>query len=572
MIKNIDIHNFGSFKNFIWRDHFHNNGNTIEFKRLNILYGRNYSGKTTFSRILRSYQEQVFPEKYDNPKFDITTQDAALDQRNIASHDLDIRVYNKDFVKENLSFLENHNEGEIRTFAIIGGDNNDIEKLIAQKEKELGDVESDTGLRAKHARKNKEFTAKNTETTQLKNSLNDKLRRHANDVIKQNRDYGNPGYNISAINNDIKRIRNESISILSDKQVTERKNLLKEEELSDIDLKLSFSPQVKDFHSNTHEILSRNIAPTKPIQELLNDAVLQSWAKSGMLLHRDKRDTCGFCRQPLPDKLWYELDEHFSKESSELDTNIKDLIDNIEEEIAALKLVMKVKREDFYSTEKSLFDESKKEFESAVKLYNSQLSSLIKALRERQVNIFKKGTCPDLIEDGSALTSKIVIINDVIDRNNKKTTSLTSDKDKVRIELRIDDVSRFIRDIDLSAEEKKNEGLVVDAKSLEAEVEVFHKQINDLILEIESLRIKQNDEKKGAEKVNDYLNHFFGHEGLKLEAIEDSDTSKFKFNIMRGDEPAYNLSEGECSLVSFCYFIAKLEDVDTKGKEINNLY
>ena len=74
--------------------------------------------------------------------------------------------------------------------------------------------------------------------------------------------------------------------------------------------------------------------------------------------------------------------------------------------------------------------------------------------------------------------------------------------------------------------------------------------------------------RKVAEKVNQYLNHFFGHEGLKLVAVEDAAESKYKFQIKRGEDPAYNMSEGECSLVAFCYFVARLEDIDTKGKEL----
>lgn len=40
-----------------------------------------------------------------------------------------------------------------------------------------------------------------------------------------------------------------------------------------------------------------------------------------------------------------------------------------------------------------------------------------------------------------------------------------------------------------------------------------------------------------------------------------------KFCIMRNGKPAYNLSEGECSLISFCYFMAKLDDVATSGQK-----
>jgi wobble nucleotide-excising tRNase len=66
------------------------------------------------------------------------------------------------------------------------------------------------------------------------------------------------------------------------------------------------------------------------------------------------------------------------------------------------------------------------------------------------------------------------------------------------------------------------------------------------------------DESKGAELVNRHLSHFFGHGELKL--VAENNAGIIKFNITRGNTDAKNLSEGECSLISFCYFIAKMED------------
>ena len=77
-----------------------------------------------------------------------------------------------------------------------------------------------------------------------------------------------------------------------------------------------------------------------------------------------------------------------------------------------------------------------------------------------------------------------------------------------------------------------------------------------------------NDEELGAKHVNEYLNDFFGHHFVTLEAHKDNDDAKqIKFCIMRNGKPAYNLSEGECSLISFCYFMAKLDDVATSGQK-----
>lgn len=49
-ILKFDEINFGSYKNFKWDDELK------EFEIINIFYGRNYSGKTTLSRIARSFE------------------------------------------------------------------------------------------------------------------------------------------------------------------------------------------------------------------------------------------------------------------------------------------------------------------------------------------------------------------------------------------------------------------------------------------------------------------------------------------------------------------------------------
>ena len=79
MIEHIDIPNFGSFHDFVWSTSVRDNGgNVAKFKKLNILYGRNYSGKTTLSRIFRSLQTGVLPDKYETPSFSITTDSGTL--------------------------------------------------------------------------------------------------------------------------------------------------------------------------------------------------------------------------------------------------------------------------------------------------------------------------------------------------------------------------------------------------------------------------------------------------------------------------------------------------------------
>ena len=62
--------------------------------------------------------------------------------------------------------------------------------------------------------------------------------------------------------------------------------------------------------------------------------------------------------------------------------------------------------------------------------------------------------------------------------------------------------------------------------------------------------------------------NFFGHDGIKLEARDGEDKATVKFEITRDGKAAYNLSEGECSLIAFCYFMAKLEAPERKGNDL----
>jgi wobble nucleotide-excising tRNase len=61
------------------------------------------------------------------------------------------------------------------------------------------------------------------------------------------------------------------------------------------------------------------------------------------------------------------------------------------------------------------------------------------------------------------------------------------------------------------------------------------------------------------------LKKFFGNDFLYLKAVEKekTDQKEIFFEVLRDEKIAYNLSQGECNLLAFCYFIAKLEETET---------
>jgi len=183
-------------------------------------------------------------------------------------------------------------------------------------------------------------------------------------------------------------------------------------------------------------------------------------------------------------------------------------------------------------------------------------------------DIFTPHTVSDLSENSDQIATKIATLNAIIDSNNKKTESLEEDQNTARRELRLSEIAQFMQDINLEGEEKNIGELTEKLNGLKAEVDDLRARIAAIEVRIEELRIQLKDEKKGAERVNDYLNRYFGHDSLRLEAVADNEAPPYRFQIFRGDTPAYHLSEGECSLVAFCYFVAKLDDTESKGKRL----
>lgn len=570
MITGIDIASFGSFAGLDWKKHVRDAGNTPQnFMRLNILYGRNYSGKTTLSRIFRALEIGRVPSSYTGSSFTVHGDKGNVTNLTLGSHAYDVRVYNRDFVSDNLSFLVNQTkDGEIKTFAIVGEKNKEIEDAIASIEKKLGSIEDKTGLRHELEEKRKERDRTSSNHKIAFNALETRLRTHANDKIKQNRTYGPAVYNIESIKKDINTVKKAGFTPLTTDEQAAKVNLLKQEALLDITDKVSIELKIEAISSVAKELLTRQVKPTQAIGELLSDAALQLWVKQGMPLHREKRETCAFCRQSLPHDLWQVLDSHFSQESSALETALESCITSVDNEIKRIPGFLNLTGEKFYAEERVLFEQYTRALSGHLKLYKQNLEAVKDALEARKNSLFQPVAMPSFTYDSEAIQQCVDDLNALITKNNSKTTSLEQDKVAAREVLRLTDVASFIADIAYDAEKTR----IGELDTAATNANTAHTEANSEIVKLESdaiaLQSQQKDERKGAERVNTLLNHFFGHDGIKLEAKDNADKTAVRFEVTREGKSAYNLSEGECSLIAFCYFIAKLEEPNSKGRDL----
>jgi len=563
------IKDYAVFLNFNWDNSVRDKGNNIsEFKNLNIIYGRNYSGKTTLSRIFRSFEKGVLHERYPNSKFELKhTGTQLLNQANLQNHNYTIRVYNKDFVTENLKCLINPEEN-IEAFAVVGKENVDIEKKIREKKEELGDENSETGLKQQLLVEEGKYREKEKLYTDSFLDLESKLRKKANDDIKRNSLYKEVTYNINNIKSDIEIVNKSFRHELTEKNISDKKALLKEEARENISSITPFEPSFRDLFKKSKQLLKKQIKPSAPILELINNALLQEWVREGIKYHKDKRKECAFCGGKLSAGLWDKLRAHFNKESESFREKLNLQISVFEKEKEGVTKLINLKKGDFYSTFWVEFENKFSEWKVESNKYISSIDSIIKQLNKRGKDIFKTKKVMPLKDNTKKIIDLQTEIADIISKNNQKTITLTQDQNDTRKELRLNEIYGFIQDIDYCEEQKKISELKTEKQDLERNVESIGQKISSIENEIKILNLEMKDERRGAEKVNEYLNHYFGYEGLKLVATEHEESPGFKFKILRGEEPAFNLSEGECSLVAFCYFIAKLEDTETKGKDL----
>lgn len=574
-IKKIDlIKNMAVFQDFHWVASVRDKSNNVaDFKKINILYGRNYSGKTTLSRIFRAMETGFISDKYASPEFQLSFDGGAnVTQSNPTNHGQIIRVFNEDFVKENLHFIVD-DEHTINSFAILGEDNTKLEEDIKRHETELGSEEDKSGLIGKMLDTAEAYRLAKKECYDRSSSLEGKFRDKANKTgtgIKHNKAFGDANYNVTKIQTDITTVSSESYEQISSDQVNKFHELLKEEPKSEILESTPFGLQYFTFVTMAKTLVEKKIQASDPIQELLKDAVLETWVRNGREHHKGKRNQCAFCGNDLPSDLWGKLDKHFNKESEELRSAIDDLIISIDEERTRITDLLKFKTSDFYSNFGSVLNTLEEQFSAQSTAYCDTLELIKKQLKKRKSDIFT----PRIFTEPTSVEKSLAAIRGSYEKlrneSNQFTESLSAQQSEARTALRLHEVSTFITDIKYNDECKSIETLkeAMD-KSEQAKTDAQTK-VNEKKNKIIGLKAQLKDESKGADRVNDYLNNFFGHQSLSLKSIEsssDGTPTRYRFEVTRNNQKAYHLSEGECSLIAFCYFMAKLEDVETKGSQ-----
>jgi len=152
---------------------------------------------------------------------------------------------------------------------------------------------------------------------------------------------------------------------------------------------------------------------------------------------------------------------------------------------------------------------STKSLNDQLKHYDLLLDELLTALEKKKNDVFNIIALSKLESNVEKIIEEYKEINQLITEHNSKSTTLNTEKTKAKNDLRLDEVAKFLSLIDYSKELVKIGKLSNEVKTIENSVATIRNDVSEKVARIKKLNDELKDERKGAEKVNEYLNHFF---------------------------------------------------------------
>ena len=577
-IKKIDIKDFGCYKDY--KQHSQSGiGNDFNDGRINIFYGRNYSGKSTYSKIFQSIELKQLPEKYENIDFEVKLANHRIIKSNEIGSDLpiDCKVFNQQFIDDNIYL---HNDNKLNSFQIsIGSDTNETLKKIEDirlnelkpRNEKLSQVESDITKKQKKLKSSENVLNSKLRTTasKIKNLKNPSVvvgnKYDIRDIKEEFKKYS-AHFPILPLQDDEKAVAELEKNVEQAKIRILEKNINKPQKIDLVSFDKNFNFTL--FLENTKKLLSKVVSVSNILDEYKDSPDKINWIKHGVDIHGDNPEKCVFCGNGIDGELIKNLKLAFSDELSSLENELVLQNNRIKSEIQKLDAIPNINKEDYFKESVSDIQNINKEIENNINNRKRVLEILESKISEKQRDIFSKIEINDLnwidfseiqVEINSLYDGTIKQIEQFEDRKTKSIDFLR--RYYIVKEFPVSEFTKLSQDVD-QLEEYINENSK-EQKKLKEEKEKFEQDIIELEGSLKS-------ESEAAKRINMILQNSLAHSEMSLKSVDDEEG--IYFEVSRNEERAYNLSEGEKSLIAFAYYITRLESLSTEEKSKTILF
>lgn len=578
-IKKIDIKDFGCYKDY--KQHSQSGiGNDFNDGRINIFYGRNYSGKSTYSKIFQSIELKQLPEKYGDIDFEIKLANQIFIKSNeIATHALpiDCKVFNQRFIDDNIYL---HNDNKLNSFQIsIGSDTNETLKKIENirlnelkpRNEKLSQIESDIAEKQQKTKISKDSLDSKLRTTasKIKNLKNPSVvvgnKYDIRDIKKEFEKYS-AHFPILPLQDDEKAVAELEKNVEQAKIRILEKNINKPQKIDLVSFDKEFN--FTSFLEKTKELLSKVVSVSNILDEYKDSPDKINWIKHGVDIHGENPEKCIFCGNSIDSDLIKNLKLAFSDELSSLENKLAVQNDTIKSEIQKLDSIPNINKEDYFNDSVSDIQNINKDIKITINNRKRVLETLKSKILEKQRDIFSKIEINDLnwldfpeiqVKIDSLYDDTVEQIEQFEDRKTKSIDFLR--RYYIVKEFPISEFTKLSQEVDQLQDDM--EKISLEQKILNEEKEKFEQDIIELEGSLKS-------ESEAAKRINMILQNSLAHSEMSLKSVDDEEG--IYFEVSRNEERAYNLSEGEKSLIAFAYYITRLESLSTEEKSKTILF
>jgi wobble nucleotide-excising tRNase len=536
-----EIENIDAFDSLEW--------SATELKRYNLIYGWNGSGKTTISRVFSFLEKKdIYLPEYQSIEFSIQTNTEIIKKPDLKTHSLILRVFNENFIEENIHFKDSKTEQII----IIGKANLDLQKEI-------------DALEVERKEKNREYD-KLLEERPRASKYEQIMTEAAGEVTKQfgntplaNDAYYGRSYRKNKIDNLLLEgiINEKDIDsfIISDPEVLSEKREIVKQEKEVATVILTEIQNIKSIFQAASDILKLEIK-TEEIKELNDDKVLRDWAETGFHIHKDRKlYVCQFCRNSIQPEWFSRLGKYFTAELQDtkntIDSNIKEL-KIVETNVAAIDLDSSRLFPDIAKQ----YLKAKRSLETNGKTIKETINKIIQHLEKKRETLQTRDESIINIqypeEQIAAYNEMVIAIKDMINRHNDRAKENLREIKEAAKSIEYHTIATIFKGKEYFSKKREYEEAEASIKDLKEKIESISKNLSTKRGAVKNASI-------AIDKINAIAKEYFGEGQILLENME-SPSGDTGYILKRRTKMAKHLSEGEKSILALIYFFVKLEE------------
>lgn len=522
------IRDGGYFNDYRW------DASLPDFKRINVVYGNNGSGKSSLARVLDGLRST----DDGHLQVSISLEDGGAVRTTNGQADPvfnRILVFNAEYVDRSHRFRDGN--ADLEAVLTLGQRTAEDEQRLEQFREEQQKLLTEHDERTKEQR---------GVARQLEQAYTRAAQAIVTDVSRAGGIYASRGsYSVARVKTRLAQLHDQLATLGTD-DLAAKKNLISSDNRGQL-RPGGFVLSIRDDLIPTAKRLLETTPVTIVLDTLKAHPEATGWVQDGIALHKDV-DVCAFCGGFLDANRKDKIDKHFSNEVAQLQRDLGDLVTELEKaESEADSLSGRIPASGL------LFDDLREPFEADAQVVCGQVvafkdwcSELRAKLTSKQANVL--ATVVYDLPDAPAIDGST--LGGLRDQHNRRV----SDHSQL-----VQEAAKAIELHHLKSEDAEVSSLLEQQETVEARLTEVSDRLEELATEIAGLETAEGDPTPSAQVLTREVARLLGHNELRFES------SGKRYRVLRDGEPAKNLSVGERTAITLVHFLETVAKFDSAG-------